>query len=349
MTQQTHGGDWAAYERGYGGKPLDFSANVSPLGVPEGVRGEIARAAADCDRYPDPRCGALREAIAAAEGVSPDRVLCGNGAAELLWRIVSAAQPKRALVTAPSFAEYEAALAQSGCTVVRYALDPETFRLGEGVLDALEGVDLVLLSQPNNPSGVSVDAALLRRMLARCRATGARLVLDECFIGFLDAPERCSLRGELDAYPELVVVDAFTKLYGMAGVRLGYALCADTAFLEQIRRAGPPWSVSHLAQAAGLAALREEDYVRRVRALIATERPRLYDALRGLGLRVVPGEANFLLFRSETPLDMPLRKRGILIRGCGDFAGLDDTWYRAAVRTREENKRLIEALKEALA
>lgn len=344
--ERTHGGDWAAYESEYARAALDFSANVSPLGVPWGVREAIARAAGECDRYPDPLCCALREALAEKEGVPAEQVLVGNGAAALLWRITDAARPKRALVTAPCFGEYEAAAEARGCAVTRYALDAETFRLDEGFLDAVDGADLVFLSQPNNPSGVSVEPALLRRILARCRAAGARLVLDECFLGFLDAPERYSLREELGAYPELIVVDAFTKLCGMAGVRLGYALCADRDFLERVRRAGPPWSVSHLAQAAGLAALRDTDYVRRVHALVAAERERLSDALRALGLRIVPGEANFLLFRCVLPLDAPLRERGILIRRCGDFAGLDDTWYRTAVRTREENERLVEAIRE---
>ncbi len=344
---RTHGGDCAAYEREYGRAPLDFSSNVSPLGVPEGVRAAICRAATDCDRYPDPRCTALCAAIAAREGVLPDWVLCGNGAAELIWRIVNAARPKRALVTAPCFGEYEAALEACGCAVERYPLD-EAFRLNEGVLDALGGVDLAFVCQPNNPSGVSVDPALLRRILARCEETGTRVVVDECFTGFLDEPERYTVTGELGAHPKLLILNAFTKLWGMAGVRLGYALCADTAFLDALRCAGPPWSVSSLAQEAGLAALRDEDYVRRVRALVARERPRLYEALCALGLRVVAGEANFLLFQSKTPLDAPLRARGILIRSCGDFAGLDETWYRAAVRTREENERLIEALKEVL-
>ncbi len=343
-----HGGDWAAYEREYGAAPLDFSANVSPLGVPEGVRAALLDAAGRSDRYPDPRCAALCAAIADAEGVSSAQVLCGCGASELIWRAVRAARPRRALVTAPCFGEYEAALAAEGCEIARTALD-DAFRLREAVLTELGGdVDLLFLCQPNNPSGVTIDPALLRRVLARCRETGTRVVLDECFVDFLDEPARYTMKNALGEFPGLIVLKAFTKLYGMAGVRLGYALCADTAFLEAARRAGPPWTVSTAAQAAGLAALREREYAARVRSLVSRERPRLYAALCALGLRVVRGEANFLLFRSAKPLAGPLRRRGLLLRGCGDFAGLDDTWYRAAVRTREENERLIGALREVL-
>lgn len=346
---RTHGGDWAAFEHEYGVPPLDFSASVSPLGVPEGVRAAVAAAAGEIDRYPDPDCRALRRAIAAHEGVEAAWVLCGGGASDLIYRAVQAVKPRRALVTAPCFGEYEAALEAADCEIVRYPLNT-VFRLEEGVLAAIdETVDLVILCQPNNPSGVAVDPALLRRIAERCAAAHCRLMADECFTDFLDAPDQYSCKPLLAVFPNLLMLKAFTKLYAMAGARLGYALCADEGFLDAMRRAGAPWAVSHLAQAAGVAALRETDYVERVRALVRTERALLSQRLAALGLRVVAGEANFLLFRCDTPLDAPLRRRGILIRRCGDFAGLDDTWYRAAVRTHGDNERLIAALTEVLA
>lgn len=347
--ERTHGGDWAAYQREYGTAPLDFSANVSPLGVPEGVRAAIAAAAGEADRYPDPSCRALREAIAAHEGVAAERVLCGNGASDLIWRAVYAAKPRRALVTAPTFGEYEAALEAVGCEVVRRPLD-EAFRLDGGILSMIDhNFDIVILCQPNNPSGVTVDPTLLRELAVRCRERGTRLLIDECFVDLLAEPERFTMKDLVDECPDLLLLKAFTKLYGLAGARLGYALCGDAAYLDAMRRCGPPWAVSHLAQAAGLAALRETEYVERVRRLVRTERPWLDERLCMLGLRVVPGEANFLLFQSAVSLDAPLRERGILIRNCGDFVGLDDSWYRVAVRTHAENERLIAALREVLA
>ena len=347
--ERKHGGDCAAFEREYGFAPLDFSANVSPLGVPEGVREAICRAAAGIDRYPDPDCRALREAIAEKEGVSPAWVLCGGGASDLIWRAALAAKPRRALVTAPCFAEYEAALGSCGCEVVRFPL-AEPFAVPEEILCKVDrNVDFMVLCNPNNPTGRTIEPALLHRIVRRCRETGTRLLLDECFVDFLDEPEAHTMKGRLGDCPQLLILGAFTKLYGMAGARLGYALCADAAFLDAMRRAAPPWSVSSLAQAAGLAALQEDNYVNQLRALITAQRPRLTSALCALGLRVIPGEANFLLFRSETPLGGPLRERGILLRGCGDFEGLDETWYRAAVRTREDNDRLVAAIGEVLA
>lgn len=346
--EREHGGDWAAFEREYGFAPLDFSANVSPLGVPEDVRAAICRGAAEVDRYPDPSCRELCAGIAEKEGVAPDWVLCGNGASDLIWRAVLAAKPKRALVTAPCFGEYEAALEAVGCEILRFSLT-EPFELTEAILrEIYHNTDFFILCNPNNPTGRTIDRKLLRRIAARCEETGTRLLLDECFVDFLDDPKAHTMKDELRSTPLLLILKAFTKLYGMAGVRLGYLLGADTDFLNAMRRAGPPWGVSTLAQAAGLAALRDEDYVNRVRALIRAERPRLEASLQVMGLHVIPGEANFLLFRSDTPLCEPLRERGILLRCCGDFIGLDGTWYRAAVRTREENGRLLAALRGVL-
>lgn len=345
----THGGDWAAFQAEYGAAPLDFSANVSPLGVPEGVAEAIRAAAREIDRYPDPRCTALCAAIAEKEQAPRGSVLCGNGAADLIWRAVFAAKPRRALVTAPCFGEYEAALEASGCETLRFSLR-EPFAVTEKILDLIDhNLDFIILCNPNNPTGRTVAPGLLQRIARRCGETGTRLLLDECFLDYLDEPSAHTMKPWLETFPCLVILRAFTKLYGMAGARLGYALGSDRAFLDAMQRAGPPWAVSTLAQAAGLAALADDDYVNHLRALIAAERPRLFAALRDLGLRVIPGEANFLLFQSAVPLDAALRERGILIRNCGSFTGLDESWYRTAIRTPEDNERLIEALREILA
>lgn len=346
----THGGDWAGFTLAHGRPPLDFSANISPLGVPVGVQAALREAAAQADRYPDPLCRELRAALSKHEGVPAEYILCGNGAADLIFRAVLARRPRRALVTAPTFSEYEAALETVGCAVKHFLLKTESdFALDERFLDAITPeMDMVFLCEPNNPTGVTTDPALLTRILERCWETGTLLVLDECFGDFLDAPKAHTRKGDLAEFPNLLLLKAFTKLYAMAGVRLGYALCADTDFLEQMRRAGQPWAVSSLAQAAGTAALRETDYVRQVRGMTAAERPWLLHQLTGLGLRVIPGEANYLLFQSPRPLAELLERQGILLRNCGNYVGLDDTWYRTAVRTRTENQRLIESLKEVL-
>ena len=348
--ERTHGGDWAGFALAHGRPPLDFSANISPLGVPTGVQETLREAAGQVDRYPDPLCRELRAALSEYEGVLAEHILCGNGAADLIFRAVMARRPHRALVTAPTFAEYETALETVGCAVEHFLLKAENgFALDKGFLDAImPETDMVFLCEPNNPTGVTTDPVLLTRILERCRETGTLLVLDECFGDFLDAPEAHTRKADLAEFPNLLLLKAFTKLYAMAGVRLGYALCADKDFLERMRGAGQPWAVSSLAQAAGAAALRETEYVRQVREVTAAERAWLIQQLTGLGLRVIPGEANYLLFQSPRFLTGPLERQGILLRNCGNYVGLDETWYRIAVRTRTDNQRLIKSLEEVL-
>ena len=346
-----HGGDWAGFELEYGVPPLDFSANVSPLGMPEGARQAAVRALGDASAYPDPGCRALRRALSAHHGVPADKILCGCGASDLIYRLVAALRPREALVTAPTFSEYEAALVLHGCRVRRVPLREEWDFVPEQSFPEwiTPETDAAFLCSPNNPTGRTVPPALLGRILARCRETGTLLVLDACFADFLDAPEEQSLLRELRA-GGLLILRAFTKFYGMAGLRLGYCLCEDEALLERMACSGPPWAVSCAAQAAGIAALEDAEYVRRLRELIIRERSAVAAGLTACGFRVIPGEANYLLFRSGDPgLGGRLRARGILIRDCRDFHGLGPGWYRTAVRTEAENQRLLETLQEVTA
>ena len=347
MENLVHGGDWAGYRAQFGRDALDFSANVSPLGLPEGVAKAIAAALPTADRYPDPLCRELRAKLALHEGVPADHILCSNGAADLIFRLVWAKKPRRALVTAPTFAEYAAALETVGCTVERFILQAaDDFAVSEAFLSAIDDrVDLVFLCQPNNPTGQLTPPDFVARILQRCTACGSLLVLDECFLDFLTDP------AQLTAMPLLgrgdrLILKAFTKLYGMAGVRLGYALSADTALLDAMQHTGQPWAVSSLAQAAGLAALDETAYVEQVRALIAAQRPLLASGLRALGLRVLDGRANYLLFQGPETLGETLRQRGVVLRSCANYPGLDGSWYRTAVRTAAENEQLLQTLSE---
>ena len=174
------------------------------------------------------------------------------------------------------------------------------------------------------------------------------LAVDECFLDFLPEGEGLSAKHLLKNSKKLIILKAFTKLYGMAGVRLGYCLCSDTELLARMRAAGQPWAVSSLAQAAGIAALDETEYVAKVRALIEAQRPVLADGLRALGLRVIESRANYLLFRAPEALGEALRRKGAVLRSCGNYPGLDASWYRTAVRTENENRQLLALLAETL-
>ena len=285
-----------------------------------------------------------------AENVPAESLLCGNGAADLIFRLVLAAKPRTALVTAPTFAEYATALETVGCTVERHFLREENdFAVTEDILNAVHpGIEMVFLCQPNNPTGQLAQPALVEALLHKCEAVGARLVVDECFLDFLPEGDTLSAKRLLQTSKHLVILKAFTKLYGMAGVRLGYCLCTDEALLARMQAAGQPWAVSSLAQAAGIAALDETEYVAQVRELIKTQRPILASGLRALGLRVIEGRANYLLFRAPEALGNALRQKGAVLRSCGNYPGLSACWYRTAVRTEQENRQLLALLAETL-
>ncbi|MEG0854560.1 MAG: threonine-phosphate decarboxylase [Angelakisella sp.] len=344
-----HGGDTVGYEARYGRPPLDFSANVSPLGLPNGVRSAVIAALNTADRYPDPLCRELISALSQAEGIPEQYILCGNGAADLIFRLVLAVNPKTALVLAPTFAEYEQALQLVNCQVQHHILYPQNdFTLTEAILgDITPELDMLFLCQPNNPTGQLCSGPVLHSILDACEANDVLLVADECFIEFLDRPADYSLHGQLSCN-NLFILKAFTKLYAMAGLRLGYGLCNNTALLEKMRNCGQPWGVSSLAQAAGIAALQEGAYVERLRALIQEERQWLKAELTAMGCRVYGSFANFIFFESMPQLGGALEEKGVLIRSCANYHGLSVGYYRIGVRTRPDNERLVQAMKEVL-
>ena len=352
MAEYTHGGDILSAQAQCPGEVLDFSANLNLLGMPESVRRAAEAAIARSIHYPDPYCRELTAAIAAADGVTPDMVLCGNGAADLIFRLAFALRPRRALVTAPTFSEYRQAAEAAGCAVEHHLLSPENdFALTEDILSALTPeLDMLFLCNPNNPTGQPIDGGLLEKILARCRETGIRLVVDECFLDLTDDGMERTLVPFLAEFPDLVLLRAFTKSYAMPGLRLGYCLTADRALLEALTLCAQPWSVSAPAQAAGVAALADPEHPARARAIIPGERDFLTRGLKELGLRVFPSRVNYLLFQAPGIADLKERliPRGILIRSCSNYEGLGPDYYRIAVRPRAEKARLLQVLKEVL-
>lgn len=342
-----HGGDTEGFFLEFGSEPLDFSANCNPLGIPKSVPPAIFEAAEKADRYPDPLCRRLRAAISEKIGVPAGQILCGNGAADLIFRLALAVKPKKTVVTAPTFAEYALALGTAGCAVTHYPLLPaDRFTLTDSILSWITPeLDMLFICNPNNPTGRTTEPSLMRRILDACEKSGTLLIVDECFNGFLDDPAAHSLKDALRTHKNLLILDAFTKLYGMAGVRLGYCMSGNAELLEALQNAGQPWAVSTLAQAAGLAALKEDWYVADARTLIKNERAYLFSELRQLGIDPLGGEANYIFFYAGIPdIVGRLRARGILIRSCSNYEGLSDGYFRIAVRTHDENARLIAAL-----
>ncbi|MDR2649838.1 MAG: aminotransferase class I/II-fold pyridoxal phosphate-dependent enzyme [Clostridiales bacterium] len=326
---------------------LDFSVNTNCLGMPESVKNAIARHIPEYARYPDPFCAALRRALAERHELEPSVILCGNGAAQLIFSLCACVKPRRALTLAPTFSEYERSVKLFGGVVSEHRLlESNGFALNESILTELDArLDIVFLCNPNNPTGRLTERGLLCEIADICRNNGTLLVVDECFIDFTRGE---SMLPMLRRYPHMLILRAFTKIYSMAGLRLGTLYCADRALLSRIAEYSPAWSVSAVAQTAGAAALKENGWIDRTAPAVETERAFMTAALIGLGLTVYDSDANFLLIKSKLPLCPPLAERNVLVRDCANFTGLDKRYIRAGLKSRDENMVLLCAVREIL-
>ena len=343
MAVSEHGGDIYTRKIEY-----DFSANLNPLGMPEEVKNALKNSVDVWESYPDPLCRKLVSALSDFEKISSENIVCGNGAADLIYRIVAALKPNKAVIAAPTFSEYEKALRQSGSSVIKHYLSEENgFLLDDSILKILNSsIDMLFLCSPNNPTGRTVSPDLLKRICERCRAENIIFVCDECFMPFVSDAKSRSARNFLNE--NIIILKAFTKIYAMAGIRLGYAVFCSKPLAGILRKNGQFWSVSTPAQIAGEAALKEKEYLQKTAELIKAERNFLAAELQKAGIIVYPSEANFLLFRCDSPLDELLIKEKIAIRNCGNFEGLDKNYFRIAVRNHEENIALISAVRRVL-
>ena len=353
---------------------LDFSVNTNPLGMPEEAAKQLAKSISVCERYPDDACFFLREKLAAhyrAQGysdITPGQILCTAGASEGILAVVRALDIKkrrdnspdrsrlRALLPVPCFSEYERSLISVEADIYFWQMDEQTgFCLTEQILtDLTDDIDLLILCNPNNPVGNLADRELLQRILSECREKGICVAVDQCFLEFAEEYRRYDLTGCLTEFSNLVIINAFTKTYAFAGLRLGYLMCSDVGFLRECSDQMPCWSVSIPAQTAGEAALDSTEYMEQSRRLIREERIYLKTELEREGFLVLPGTADFLCFRWENKMPgsrnlyRMLLERGVLIRDCSNFRGMPEGYYRIAVRTRKDNNKLLELIGECL-
>lgn len=324
----------------------DFSVNVNPLGIPEAVKAALYEAVDNCTRYPDISAEKLKEAVSEMLTVPKGYLLFGNGASELFMAIIHGIKPKKTVIPVPSFYGYEYAAETADGEILYYETkEKNDFCLQEDFLSVLtEDVDILFLANPNNPTGNLMSRDELRNVLSHCRDKGVYVVLDECFIEFCG--KECSMLQEIETFSNLILVRAFTKIFSIPGVRLGYFVCSNPLLLGKIGRQLPEWNVSRFAQAAGYECAMQTAFVEKTVTFIRKERRFLEDGLKQAGFRVFPGKANFLLIYCEQPLYDRLLEKGILIRDCENFRGLSKGFYRIAVKDRKENEDLLRAIGE---
>jgi len=351
-----HGGDLRTASELYGRDAeafLDFSSNMNPYGPPAAVRAALLAFADRIAGYPDPAARRLISRLARRHGVAEESILAGNGAAELIDLAVRAVRPALTALAMPCFSEYGDAVRKIGGSVAALRLSPDNaFRLTAEAAESVPGKpDAWLIGSPNNPTGMTVEPEVVEALLD----SGAFVVLDEAFLDFLPDEANRSFTRRASASAKLVVIRSMTKFYAVPGIRLGYAVGhPDT--IAAMRRLQVPWSVNALAQEIGVAVLDDEPYARRTIDWLGRERPRFAERLASLGLRVYPGEANYILFAiperyrmNAAALQAALGRRGILIRDASRFEGLDERYCRTAVKLPGQNDRLLEALAEVLA
>ncbi len=344
-----HGGEIRSLARQAGCRIedlLDFSANINPMGPPDCLRRVISSCLSQVTHYPDPRCVELRKTIASAFSVPMERVVCGNGSTELLYALPHALGVSRAVIPVPSYIDYSAAAAGAGLDIITILPDREDgFSVDwTRVEQKLSGSEMVIVGQPANPSGVMFDPPVLLELADRHPSTF--FIVDEAFADFAAGYRSLSSYG----FPNIVVLRSMTKFYAIPGLRLGYAL-APEPIVERISSILPPWSVGSLAQAVGAAVLEDLAYAEKTREEVSQLRKQLQEGLGDLeSIIVFSSAANYLLARVERKnLNAPELARKLLthriaIRVCNNYEGLDDRYFRVAVRTEKENERLLDAM-----
>ena len=348
---RTHGGDIYPFDSNV----IDFSININPLGIRNEIRAAAISAIGDMDKYPDLRQEKLRVAIGNMEGVDKDLIICGNGASEIIFGLVSALKPKKALLISPSFTEYEIAVDSVDTVKDFYLLkEEEEFLVKEDILDKINNdTDMVFICNPNNPTGKLVERELLLKILEKCKETGTHLIIDESFMSFSERYKKCTMVPFADKYKNLIIHKSFTKMYSFPGLRLGYGILKDMNVMERLEKVRPPWAVSNIAEQAGITACSIKKHPENTRSFIKREKNKFYlklSMLEDKGIRFFESETNFILFyapdvNKENLYDL-LLKRDMLIRRCSDFRGLNGSWYRLSVNTEAYNKLLMDAIKE---
>lgn len=353
LKSSRHGGDVFGFSPEERNKILDFSININPLGLSLSGRKALTRYwEVETLRYPDVEERDVKGALSKAYGMDKDTISLGNGATELMYTLLRITKPARVLVPAPAFSEYRLSAEAAGAEVVSFRLPVEDhFNLPlDEISEKMGPHSLIYLGNPNNPDGRLLTREEFHCIMDRARETESLVVIDESFIDFAGDP--CSYRQECRSYPQLVVIMSLTKFYAVPGLRIGCSF-ADPQLAGRLNDALIPWNVNGPAQLYMTEAAGDRDYIEGTRRFVKEEREWLAGELKKLpGLTVYPSTINFLLLRltgeikDAADLQKRLLPEDIFIRQCGNYEGLDNSFFRLAVRTHEENERLLASLRK---
>lgn len=357
MIDKTHGGNIWPHLKNAKNKIIDFSANINPLPLPSKIKKVIIKNINNLSYYPEPESKSLKKSLASFHKISPANLLTGNGSIELIYLVIHALKPKNILLFQPTFSEYEFAARANGIKPVflrSSAKDNFAIDLAK-IKGFIPGVDLVFLCNPNNPTGYLLPQKEILLFWRLCKKYKTALVVDEVFMDFIPEEKRSTLVKEAVKNRNLFVLKSLTKLFCLAGLRIGY-LIGQQAAISKLGKLQYPWNVNLLAQRAAEEAIKNNAFVKKTQDLINKEREYLSDNLNRInGLKVYPSEANFFLCKLEShkiknakELSDRLIKKGILIRNCSNFRGLSNRFFRIAIRKRKENNKLISLIKDIL-
>ncbi len=351
-TSFDHGGTVFAVARSLGVSPgdiLDFSASINPLGMAPAVREALLSSFDRLVHYPDNEAVELKEALVRLHGIEATHIAVANGSTELIYLVPRLVGGRRGLIVAPPFSEYAKSLRRAGWEIDYLELKPEEgFSLSLASLEQRlsRGYEALFLCNPGNPTGKLVSLGDMADVIRLCRESGTFLVLDEAFMDFCEEESAKRLVVEGGGG---VILRSMTKFFAVPGLRIGYAL-AHESVVGEIAALREPWSVNTVAQVAGVASLADGDYRERTIRYVTGERDFLTAGLAAVpGLKPYPSAANYILIEiltgmSAAELQQRLLQEHLLIRDCANFVGLSGRFFRVAVRTREENERLLAVL-----
>ncbi|MEW9122157.1 MAG: threonine-phosphate decarboxylase CobD [Thermotaleaceae bacterium] len=333
---------------------LDFSANINPFGIPQSLKEALINNLHIIENYPDPDYRALTEAIASYHDIETECISVGNGATELIFSLVSCLQSKNSLILAPTFSEYERALNRAGSDVHYYYLKEENeFKIDEGFKNALNpSIDLLIICNPNNPTGQFLQKKEMLEILLHCREHGIRLIVDEAFVDFVEDGEEETMISNIQDYKNLYIIRALTKFYAIPGLRLGYAITSNQHILKKIHDNREPWTINSFAALAGEIVLKDRDYIEKTKKWLSLEKEIFLKSLEKIeAIKVFRPTANYIFFRykkGDRCLKESLLAKDILIRSCSNYKNLDEHYYRVAIKDRLSNEKLVQALKEVI-